>query len=267
MALKLGKNPATYDSRDLRFADVRPKDLVLPQVPMTWGRGMDFGATGWLMLGNGPDDTVFKGFQGCGDCAWAGPAHEEMQAAHEAGRPIPKFSGSTVVNQYGAYSGYNAETGANDNGSDVRAVLNWRQTKGLTDDDGNAYKIGAYVSLEPGNWQTLREACWLFESVGIGIEFPQSAMDQFNAGQTWSVVPNSPLDGGHYVPVLGHPWPGYWTLITWGQRQVATWDFIAKYCDEAWAYIDPERYSTVTGDTYNGYKDADLEKYITMVGH
>lgn len=263
--LSLGKKPASYDKRDLLYADIRPKGVQLPQVPVTWGKGMDFGSNNWLMLGNGPDDTVFPGFQGCGDCAWAGPAHEEMQAAHEAGRAIPQFSGKTVVSQYSAYSGYDPQSGANDNGSNVRDVLNWRQTKGLMDDQGNAYKIGAYVSIQPGDWRMLREACWLFESVGIGIQFPNSAMDQFNNGQVWSVVPGASIEGGHYVPVVGHPYPGYWTCITWGQRQVMTWEFVAKYCDEVWAYIDPERYNKVTGLTYNGFKDADLEKYLALV--
>lgn len=261
-----GKKPATYDSRDIRYADVRPKALPQFDLPIGWGYGMDFGSANWLMLGNGPDDTVFQGFGGCGDCAWAGPAHEEMQAAHEAGRKIPIFSGKTVVNQYSAYSGYNPQTGANDNGSDVREVLNWRQAKGLVDDTGNTYKIGTYVSLELGNWQALREACWLFESVGLGFNFPSSAMDQFNNGKVWSVVPGAQIDGGHYVPIVGHPWSGYWTCITWGQRQVMTWQFIQTYADELWAYIDPERYSQVTGETYTHFKDADLEKYIAMFG-
>lgn len=264
MVLFTGKRPATYDRRDLRFADVRPKGLTLPNLPMTWGHGTDF--PDWGMLGNGPDDTVFPGFGGAGDCAWAGPAHEEEQAAHESGRPIPPFSGKTVINQYSAYCGYDSQTGANDQGSDVREVLKWRQQKGLLDDNGVAYKIGAYVALEPGNWQTLREASYLFQSVGIGFQFPTSAMDQFNNGQNWSIVNGAQIDGGHYVPIVGHPWPGYWTVITWGRRQVATWSFLQKYCDEIWAYIDPERYSTVTGETYNGYQSVDLEKYITLVG-
>lgn len=264
MPNRLGKQAATYDRRDIRYADVRPTGVTLPAVPVAWGAGMDF--TDWSELGNGPDDTVFPGFQGCGDCAWAGPAHEEMQAAHEAGRPIPAFSGKTIVDQYSAYSGYNAQTGANDNGSNVRDVLKWRQSKGLLDDAGTAYKIGTYLALEPGNPEQLREACYLFESVGIGINFPGSAMDQFDAGKTWSVVSGSSIEGGHYIPVVGHPHAGSWTVITWGKRQVATWGFLAKYVDEAWAYIDPERYSTVTGQTYNHYADADLERYLTLVG-
>lgn len=263
--LHLGKTPATYDKRDLHYAAVRPKGLALPNYPKTWGHGMDFGADGWLMLGNGPDDTVFPGFGGCGDCAFAEPAHSIMQAAHEAQRPIPPFSGATVVKQYGAYSGYDPQTGANDNGSNMRDVLNIRQNTGITDDNGTAYKIGVYVALEVGNWRQLREACFLFESVAAGIRFPASAMDQFNAGQDWTYIASSQIDGGHAIPILGHPWPGYWTTVTWGKRQVMTWDFLSNYADELWAYIDAERYSQVTSKTAEGWKDVDLEAYIHAV--
>ena len=69
-------------------------------------------------------------------------------------------------------------------------------------------------------------------------------MDQFNAGQVWSVVAGMMNDivGGHDVPIVGHPGGGYWTCITWGQRQVMTYAFLQATCDEMWTYIDPERY-------------------------
>jgi hypothetical protein len=263
--LHLGKRPATYDKRDLQYASVRPKGLTLPNLPATWGHGMDFGASGWLMLGNGPDDTVSPGFQGCGDCVFAGAAHETMQAAHEAKRSIPHFSGATVVQQYSAYSGYDPVSGNNDNGSIVRDVLLSRQQTGFLDDAGTAYKIGAFVTLELGNWRTLREACFLFESVGMGFQFPDSGFNQLNNGQDWSVVPGAQIVGGHYVPIVGHPWAGYWTCVTWGQRQVATWQFISTYADELWAFIDMERYNKVTGQTAEGWKDVDLEQYLVAV--
>jgi hypothetical protein len=120
-----------------------------------------------------------------------------MEACFNAKRPIPKFTCLNILEQYSAYSGYNLQTGANDNGSNVRDVLNWRQTKGLVDTAGVAHTIGTYVALEPGNSDQLWEALWLFEAVGIGINFPNSAMDQFNAGQIWSVVPGATIDGGH----------------------------------------------------------------------
>jgi hypothetical protein len=126
------------------------------------------------------------------------------------------LSGKTIVDQYSAYSGCDPESGNNDNGSNVRDVLSWRQNQGLLDDTGYAPKIGAYVPLEPGNLDQLREALWLSEAVGIGIQSPQSAMDQLNAGHVWSVVPGTQIERGQYVPLVGHPIPGIWTCVTRG---------------------------------------------------
>ena len=268
---KLGRRPATYDKRDLHYADIRP--LALPSIPKPGGGyGMDFGLRGWLMLGNGPcdDGTITSGYaaQGAGDCAWAGPGHEEMESAYNARRPIPKFTCVNILNQYARYlglSGAKELDSNNDQGSNVRDVLNWRQQKGLLDVYGKAYKIGTYVSLEPGNTQQLWEALWLFENVGIGVNFPGSAMDQTNAGQTWSVVPGATIEGGHYVPLVGHSTATSWTCVTWGQRQLMTQQWLTTYCEEAWAYIDPERYNRLTGKTLQGWKDADLELYIHQV--
>ena len=53
--------------------------------------------------------------------------------------------------------------------------------------------------------------------------------------------------------------------MTWGQRQTMTSQLLSTYCDEAWAYIDAERYLQVTGETPQGFRDADLEKYLTLV--
>ena len=263
MALHLGKKDPTYDSRDLRYAVIR-QGITLPKIPPpSGGYGMDF--QNWFMLGNGPDDTVFQGFQGCGDCAWAGPAHETMESCKNSGRSVPTFSGKTVVGQYAQYSGYDPKTGANDNGSNVRDVLSWRQKKGLLDDAGTPHKIGAYVSVEPGNLEHLWEALWLFEAVGVGIQFPGSAMDQFNAGKEWTVVPGAKPEGGHYIPIVGHPNADTWTCVTWGKRQTMTAEFLSKYSDEAWAWIDPERYSQLTGNTQQGFSDASLQQYLTAV--
>jgi hypothetical protein len=278
---KLGKKAATYSSKDIRYSDVRPAVLdtadaatILPTLKnyVGGGYGMDFGASNWLMLGNGPcdDGSITSGYaeNGAGDCAWAGPGHEEMESAFNAGRPVPKFTCLNILNQYAEYlnlpnaAALNAN---NDQGSDVRSVLVKRQTNGLVDVDGNAYKIGTFVSLELGNLQNLYEALYLFEAVGIGINFPESAMDQFNSGQTWSVVPGAQIEGGHYIPLVGHPSTNVWTCVSWGRRQTMTQAFLTKYVDEMWAYVDPERYNAVTGETPQNWKDADLEKFITLL--
>lgn len=271
LVFKPGKQAPVYDRRDWRFMDFLPSG-GLPQFPAPHGGfGSDFPIHGgWKMLGNGPcdDGTVneaWAAFNGAGDCAWAGPAHEEMEMAHNSSHPIPRFTCLNILNQYSAYCGYNLQTGQNDQGSQIRDVLQWRATKGLLDADNKVYKIGAYYSLEPGNHQQMWEALYLGENIGIGIQFPESAMNQTNANQTWSVVPGAQIEGGHYIPLVGHSTPTSWTCITWGSRQLMTDSFLIKYCDEAWAYISPDRYNRVTGDTLEHYNDADLEKYFALL--
>lgn len=276
---KLGKRPATYRPDTVQWSDLKVKsaNVQLPS-PKYGGFGEVFhdGAwPGWGMYGNGPcddgsiNDSSLYAFNGAGDCAWAGPAHETMVINHNAGRSVPRFTTLNVLNQYAQYLGlsdYTQLNANNDQGSDVQQVLQHRATTGLTDADGNTHKIAAYVSIEPGNVQDLWDALYLFECVGIGIQFANSAMDQFNANQMWSVVPGAQIEGGHYIPLVGHPVASVWTCITWGKRQLMTQNFLKKYCDEAYAYISLERYNAVTGETLEHYTDADLEKYISLVG-
>lgn len=262
--LHLGKQDAkpTHPSTPRLRALLKAANVTLPPIPTHFGHGLAFGYDGWRMLGNGPDNTVSPGFGGCGDCAWAGPAHEEMEAARTAGRPIPQFSGKTVVAQYSAYSGYDPQTGANDNGSNVQDVLAWRQDKGLYDDHGNVYKIGQHVALTPGDMHELWAATYLFECVGIGVQMTSAQMGQFDASPhpVWDYVKGSPTDGGHYVPVMGDN-----GLISWGQRVGFTQAFYENQCDEAFTYLDAERYRAVTGKTAEGLTEEDLVSYISLV--
>src|SRR5215467_12567950 len=68
---KLGKKPATYDKRDLQFAHYRTA-APLPTYPKQFGHEKLVAANAWQMLGNGPNNTVSPGFQGAGDCVFAG---------------------------------------------------------------------------------------------------------------------------------------------------------------------------------------------------
>lgn len=263
MTLHLGKRPATYDARDYRYADVRPANLRVPQIPRPYGGfGRDF--NDWFMLGNGPDDTVLSGFGGAGDCFFAGQDHSIMEAAKNAQQPMPSFTGKEAISDYSAYSGFDPQTGANDNGTDAREGLRYHQQQGMLDADGNRHKIGVYIALEPGNLAHAWELLWMTECLGVGLDFPQSAMDQFNAGQTWSVVPGSPSEGGHWIILVGHPVDAVWTGVTWGRRQTMTPTFLKSRCDELWAWIDAERYNAVTGLTFEHHADADLERYFTQ---
>ena len=266
MTLHLGKQDATsLRSGTVRYSELRQslvKDsqVTLPTFPANFGHANAFPGDSWNMLGNGPDDSVFQGFQGCGDCAWAGPAHEIMESFRAVGKPVPAISGKTVVDQYSAYSGYDPETGANDTGSNVQDVLAWRTSKGFLDDTGTAHKIGQYIALTPGSLQELWEAVWLFERAGIGFTVQEAQQIQFGDNKPWDYVPGSPTVGGHYVPVMGR-----YGLVSWARRVSFTNRFYVNLNDEAFTYIDAETVDPESGKNADGFALNDLEKYIVLV--
>jgi hypothetical protein len=78
----------------------------------------------------------------------------------------------------------------------------------------------------------------LLNGAYIGIQVPQSAIDQFNAGQIWDVVPDDGgIVGGHCIYIVAFNATGP-ICVTWGQRQPMTWAFYDAYCDEAYGVVD-----------------------------
>ena len=255
---RLGKKPATYDKRDLQFAHYRTTGL--PSHPKQFGHEKLVAANAWQMLGNGPDNTVSTGFQGAGDCVFAGGDHETMLWSLEGDTPA-KFTGANAISDYSAVTGYNPKNPNSDQGTDVRQALKYRRSTDLIDTASKRHKIGAYLALEPGNTEHLLEALYLFGIVGIGIQFPESAMDQFNSSKPWSVVAGARIEGGHYIPLAANR--TNLECVTWGRIQQMTAQFYAKYCDEAWAILSPEMLKN--GKSPEGFNLAQLQSDLNAL--
>lgn len=219
--LRLGKQPPRHDDRTLRLARYLD-DSTLPTPPdtldLTGGRGT------WPMALN---DRL-----GCCTCATA--SHMVEQWTAQAGSPTD-VPDDAVLAAYEAVSGYNPQTGANDNGAVELDVLNfWRQT-GVA-----GHQIGAFaaVNLTP---DAVRRACWLFEGLYVGVQLPVTAQGQ----DVWDVVPNAGSAaypgswGGHAINISGYDNDGV-TVITWGALKRATWTWLAAYLDEAYAIISAD---------------------------
>jgi hypothetical protein len=112
-----------------------------------------------------------------------------------------------------------------------------------------------YLALEPGNVEHLYQATYLFGAAGIGLRLPASALMQTENGQAWDVVAGSPIEGGHYVPLVGRRAGGL-HVVTWGALQVMTEVFLEEYCDEAIACVSQER--LVEQKSPEGFSYADL---------
>jgi len=245
-SLKFGKKSARYDRRDMLMS--KYLDMAnLPPIPAQFGHeGL---ITSYGMLGN---DSV-------GDCVLAGAAHETMVWSASAGR-FPSFRDVEVISDYSAITGYDPSDPRSDQGTDMHDAMKYRRQTGILDSRGLRHKIGAYLWLEPGNVKHIIAATYLFGAVGLGIRFPDSAMDQFDSGQPWSPVGGSLVSNGHYVSLVANRRNP--VCVTWGKLQEITEGFIRTYCDEAVAMISAD-YLTA-GKTTDGFdvaslvKDADL---------
>jgi hypothetical protein len=139
-----------------------------------------------------------------------------------------------IITAYSAVSGYDPQTGANDNGAVEIDVLNYWRNTGIAN-----RKIWAYASLEPRNHTHVKAGVYLFGGVYIGLALPLSAQNQ----SIWSVTRGPDAQpgswGGHAVPVVSYT-AHTLTVVTWGQLQELTWEFLNKYCDESYAILSQD---------------------------
>lgn len=166
-----------------------------------------------------------------GDCTCAALGHAvEAWTTYAAGNTLT-LPVSAVLNLYEAVSGYNPVTGANDNGAVEQSVLQYVQQNGL-----GGHKIRAFAQVNHTDLTEMKQALDLFGSVYVGFQVPQSAENQFGAGQLWTVVPGSPSVGGHAIDI--QKWDAdYIYAVTWGKLQPMTPEFWLTYGDEAWVIL------------------------------
>lgn len=249
MDLKLGKTPARPGAVSLKFSTyLTPK---LPAPPATGGHQDLLTHVVLGMLGN---DQY-------GDCVWAGAAHETILWNEEA-VAVVDFSDQSVLSDYSAVTGFNPKDPNTDQGTDVQVAAAYRQKTGVLDAQGKRHKVGAYLALKKGSQAEIMQAIYLFGAVGIGIEFPGSAMDQFNAGEDWTVVKGAKIEGGHYIPGVSYD-PEFVYVVTWGKVIRASWAFIKKYMDEGVVYLSPEM--LVAGKSLEGFDLAQLQADLAAI--
>lgn len=221
---RAGKKPAQPARPHLKFSAVfaEARDAA-PSPPPVSCLFADASIT-WDMLGN---DAV-------GDCTCAEVGHQVNQLTWYGSGVEVKPTTAQVLAFYSAITGYNPKDPSTDQGAYVQDVLAYWRKSGLI-----GHTIVAYAAVDVANVIEVKQALALFGSLNVGLSFPGSAMDQFNAGQTWDVVPGAAIEGGHCVMVVGYDAAGL-DLITWGKRIRMTWAFWRAYVDEAWLVLDQD---------------------------
>lgn len=242
--MKLGKLPARKDSIKMKLSDYLKRTTISTAPPATHIVSQYYPAN-WGMLGN---DQY-------GDCVFAGAGHETMLWNDEAKNSV-LFTPQSILNDYSAVTGFNPNDPGSDNGTDMQVAASYRRKTGIVDANGKRHTVSAYLALRVGDEAQLKQAIYLFDGVGIGIQFPNSAMDQFNAGKPWTIKRGATIEGGHYVPAIGYD-RYYVYVVTWGKVQKMSWGFFKKYCDEAIVYLSQERLTN--GKTVIGLDVAQLQ--------
>lgn len=191
----------------------------------------------WPMYGN---DVA-------GDCVEATHAHAvEIETSYGAGKLVT-LPDHVPMDRYIALTGFDPATGANDTGLNMQdALTDWR-TNGL-----GGHRIEMFAFIDPQDTATVNAAIALFGWVAVGIDFPASAMDQFDRGETWTPVKGSPIEGGHAIPVGAYASNGSRTCVTWGKAQKMSAAFWKKFVEEVWVVVSTDWLSTLTGLSPSG---------------
>jgi hypothetical protein len=178
-------------------------------------------AAAWNMGGN----SVW------GDCTIAAAANSIAAADIEVAETDPIPTAAQSIAQYQALTGAKTPGDPNDTGLVLTDVLMTWATAGLFGDN----VIAGYAIVDKASPADVRQAIASYGFCYVGVNLPQSAEDQFDAGQPWVYVGDEPI-GGHCIILAGYD-DTYLDGVTWGKpvRIGATW--WAKYGSEAYAVI------------------------------
>lgn len=172
-----------------------------------------------------------------GDCVFAAASHMiRAFNLYSTGKDVV-LSDDQVLAAYSAVTGYNPADPSTDQGTVIQDALNyWRKT-GIA-----GHKIVAFAQVDHTNPAEVDAAVNLFGALMVGVNFPASAMQQFNNHQPWTVAnPDGGNLGGHAVHL------GYYDttakdteVVTWGAVQKVDDAWWAKYVEELWVVLTPE---------------------------
>lgn len=226
--VRLGRQPKREDTRTLKLAR-----YIAPEALPTGHLDLARNVPEWGMLGN---DQV-------GNCGPVAFQHLRIgRSAEAAGHPLTVGLDETLA-LYRRVSGWNGRAGdPSDAGVVLLDMLNSLRH------DGQLY---AFAEVDRGDLQEMRAAHYLFGGVLLGYALPAYLEQRVAAdvaapwvrrgrgALTGSAEPGS--WGGHAVCSVRDD---RWRVCTWGQVVRMSAAFHFAYCDEAYALITPEWFSS-----------------------
>jgi hypothetical protein len=236
MSLKLGKLPARYDRRTIRLSQILNP---LPPPPDTYSVDMHLPVQIPVsMLGN--DEW--------GDCVQVGETNQLLRFECLEQSVCVPITTDDVLNEYWRKQGYaankcwllnlinriNGDTNP-DNGLVVLDSLKSWRNEGWNL-GGYNYKIHAFASALVD--VEVKRCIQYLGGAQVGLAVPTNMIPQFNAGEPWTVDPSSSFTGEGHLVYAGMYDQDWLECITWGRKQLMSWEFFRKYRDESYGVID-----------------------------
>jgi hypothetical protein len=245
----LGKSSPKIDSRTLKFSTYASA-LATPPTSCDWTTAVK----AWALYDN--DSIGDCGPAGCGNITRCWSKNEFGTSTILTTKQIIKF--------YSALSGYNANTGANDDGVVMLDMMNRWRKKGV-----GGHKIYAYVSVDCTNSTEIYNSIYLFGGVMLGLDMPTSAQNQTtwdvpSTGTTGDGAPGS--WGGHCVPCLAYDSStSIYTVVSWGAIYYMTANFLATYGDEGYTPLSTQDWVRSSHVAPNGFSLATLKSDLELI--
>jgi hypothetical protein len=170
-----------------------------------------------------------------GDCTIAGIANSMLAWNAEVKENTHIPTDEEVKNTYFGI------TGGADSGCVEATVLRKFHNEGFF-----GSKADGYAPVKPHSITQMHQAIAFYGACYVGVALPLSAQQQTQNGQPWTVVPGSPIEGGHCISFVGYDAHAFYA-VTWGQIVEVTYPWWSEYGTEAWAIIAPEFVSAGRG--------------------
>jgi len=229
MDRRLGKRPARHDPRTYRLGPLLAVRLPVVPAAKDWSAGVPF-----QMWGNDK--------YGC--CAFAAQA-AAVATWTNAAQALVVLMTSTVLANYGAVTGFDPATGANDDGTVLLYELNYWRTNGLERPGQTRDYLTAFGSLVCADIDSIKRAVCFLGGVLAGVVVPNGFMS-LGLGEDWDLTKITDLSpaGGHAIWICGYNVLGVF-FNTWGTRTFMPWATFTRIADEAYGLLSRENWLTI----------------------
>lgn len=249
MISKFGKKPARRDARTLRLGAIL-NTATMPPLPERYDFDDAHPGVPNSLYGNDSHPN----------CVIAGRAHQTLRFELSEQGTLPDISEEDVMAEW------RRQCGAVEEGLVLLDSLKLWQSRGWRA-GGRSYTIKAFAQVDPTDRQRMKTAIYLLDGIGLGLLLPRAVTQDPESPEPWT-VPEEPAlaekdpRGGHYVLLTGYDETGP-VGVTWGRKQSMTWEFVARYADEAYAILDGVNRWAGAGSPINTKA---LGDYLQVVG-